>query len=202
MALMCRFKRLAIKLRQHVYLAEIAVEQLLIGMSTSRYFAASGTAGLARFWVNGNSRVPAPPPITIARVLSCVVFSFIISCNRFAAILSLGKHKLRVLWHLAACGTPALGGISTVPCSCGAGSSISGLATQAARTDQRPDFRSALRQVFRAMARTKTASTSRKSSNGSGPISLLNASLARHNKLEVVVGLLPESFCDVTPAID
>src|SRR6267378_850992 len=24
-------------------------------------------------------------------------------------LLKLGKHKLRVLWHLAACGTPALG---------------------------------------------------------------------------------------------
>src|SRR5829696_123799 len=36
--------------------------QLEIGTSTSRYFPASGTAGLARWAVSGNSRVPAPPP--------------------------------------------------------------------------------------------------------------------------------------------
>src|SRR6202011_1907496 len=46
--------------------------QLLIGMSTRRYLPPSGTAGLARSFVNGNSRVPAPPPITIASV-RCVV---------------------------------------------------------------------------------------------------------------------------------
>src|ERR1041385_2237991 len=37
--------------------------QLEIGMSTSRYLPASGTAGLARSFVSGNSRVPAPPPM-------------------------------------------------------------------------------------------------------------------------------------------
>src|SRR6059058_3165292 len=37
--------------------------QLEIGISTMRYFPASGTAGLARSLVNGNSRVPCPPPI-------------------------------------------------------------------------------------------------------------------------------------------
>src|SRR5688500_17798600 len=36
--------------------------QLEIGTSTSRYFPASGTAGLARWAVSGKSRVPAPPP--------------------------------------------------------------------------------------------------------------------------------------------
>src|SRR5688572_17973766 len=36
--------------------------QLEIGTSTSRYFPASGTAGLERWLVRGNSRVPAPPP--------------------------------------------------------------------------------------------------------------------------------------------
>src|SRR5580704_15899070 len=41
------------------------LRQLLIGISTSRYFPASGTAGLARSLVSGNSRVPAPPPMII-----------------------------------------------------------------------------------------------------------------------------------------
>src|SRR5262249_14981545 len=46
--------------------------QLLIGISTMRYFPPSGTAGLARSFVNGNKRVPAPPPIMMASV-PCVV---------------------------------------------------------------------------------------------------------------------------------
>ena len=41
--------------------------QLLMGMSTSRYLPASGTAGLARSLVRGKSRVPAPPPMMTAR---------------------------------------------------------------------------------------------------------------------------------------
>src|SRR5256885_16044151 len=36
--------------------------QFEIGTSTRRYLPASGTAGLARSRVSGNSRVPAPPP--------------------------------------------------------------------------------------------------------------------------------------------
>src|SRR5712664_115795 len=43
--------------------------QLLIGISTMRYLPPSGTAGLARSFVNGNKRVPAPPPIMMASVL-------------------------------------------------------------------------------------------------------------------------------------
>src|ERR671910_1089207 len=39
-----------------------ALRQLLIGMSTIRYFPPSGTAGFARSLVSGKSRVPAPPP--------------------------------------------------------------------------------------------------------------------------------------------
>src|SRR5205823_6808538 len=46
--------------------------QLLIGMSTMRYFPPSGTAGFARSFVKGNKRVPAPPPMTMASV-RCVV---------------------------------------------------------------------------------------------------------------------------------
>jgi hypothetical protein len=41
-------------------------------MSTIRYFPPSGTAGFARSFVNGNKRVPAPPPIMMASV-RCVV---------------------------------------------------------------------------------------------------------------------------------
>src|SRR6266700_667596 len=43
--------------------------QLEIGMSTRRYLPASGTAGLARSRVSGNSRVPCPPPMIIERTL-------------------------------------------------------------------------------------------------------------------------------------
>ena len=39
--------------------------QLEIGMSISRYFPASGTAGLDRILVKGDRRVPRPPPNTI-----------------------------------------------------------------------------------------------------------------------------------------
>src|SRR5947208_16500283 len=37
--------------------------QLEIGMSTSRYLTASGTAGLARSLVRGKRRLPCPPPM-------------------------------------------------------------------------------------------------------------------------------------------
>ena len=46
--------------------------QLLMGMSTSRYFPAIGTAGLARSFVNGNSRLPSPPPMITPNTLSGV----------------------------------------------------------------------------------------------------------------------------------
>src|SRR3954470_395490 len=41
--------------------------QLEIGISTRRYFPASGTAGLERSRVSGNRRVPCPPPMMIER---------------------------------------------------------------------------------------------------------------------------------------
>src|SRR5271169_2802 len=43
--------------------------QLEMGMSTSRYLPASGTAGLARSLVSGKSRVPWPPPMMTHRTL-------------------------------------------------------------------------------------------------------------------------------------
>src|ERR1043166_6874373 len=46
--------------------------QLLIGISTRRYFPPSGTAGFARSLVRGKRRVPAPPPIMIDNVFSVV----------------------------------------------------------------------------------------------------------------------------------
>src|SRR5216117_1321477 len=48
------------------------LRQLLIGISTSRYFPPRGTAGLARSFVKGNNRVPAPPPMMMESV-RCVV---------------------------------------------------------------------------------------------------------------------------------
>src|SRR5687768_8778 len=44
--------------------------QLEIGISTRRYLPASGTAGLERSLVRGNSREPAPPPIITARTFT------------------------------------------------------------------------------------------------------------------------------------
>src|SRR5256885_6593989 len=43
--------------------------QLEIGISTSRYLPASGTAGLARSRVRGNKRVPWPPPMMMESTL-------------------------------------------------------------------------------------------------------------------------------------
>src|SRR5688572_21837607 len=42
--------------------SRLELRQFEMGTSTSRYFPASGTAGLARSRVSGKSRVPAPPP--------------------------------------------------------------------------------------------------------------------------------------------
>src|SRR5262245_41220522 len=42
------------------------LRQLEIGMSISRYLAASGTAGFERMLVSGRRRVPCPPPNTTA----------------------------------------------------------------------------------------------------------------------------------------
>src|SRR5262249_2343129 len=47
-------------------------------MSTKRYLPASGTAGLARSFVSGNKRVPAPPPMMMERVLLVREFESII----------------------------------------------------------------------------------------------------------------------------
>src|SRR5437762_3972067 len=46
--------------------------QLEIGISTSRYFPASGTAGLERSLVSGNRRLPCPPPIMTESTLPTV----------------------------------------------------------------------------------------------------------------------------------
>src|ERR1044071_1163709 len=43
--------------------------QFEIGMSTSRYLPARGTAGFARSLVSGNRRVPWPPPMMTERTL-------------------------------------------------------------------------------------------------------------------------------------
>jgi hypothetical protein len=43
--------------------------QLLMAMSTSLHFPPIGTAGLQRLLVNGSSRVPWPPPMTMHRTL-------------------------------------------------------------------------------------------------------------------------------------
>src|SRR5260221_13372674 len=78
------------------------LRQLLIGMSTSLYFPPSGTAGLARSCVRGKSRVPAPPPMMMARVLSCGVFSIILSSTRFVHLLKpANQRRLAALYQRA-----------------------------------------------------------------------------------------------------
>src|SRR6185437_5154234 len=47
--------------------------QLEMGISTMRYLPASGTAGLARSLVNGNKRVPCPPPIMTESTLLVLI---------------------------------------------------------------------------------------------------------------------------------
>src|SRR5436190_20837127 len=47
--------------------------QLEIGMSTSRYLPANGTAGFARSFVRGNSRVPWPPPMMTESTLLVLI---------------------------------------------------------------------------------------------------------------------------------
>src|SRR5678816_3505087 len=44
-----------------------------MGISTSRYLPANGTAGFARSLVNGNNRVPWPPPIMTERTLLVLI---------------------------------------------------------------------------------------------------------------------------------
>src|SRR5690349_17017955 len=64
--------------------------QLEIGMSTSRYLPASGTAGFERSLVRGNKRLPAPPPMITARTLT------VFGADRFCPI---SPHLLTPLSH-------------------------------------------------------------------------------------------------------
>jgi len=50
--------------------------QLEMGISTMRYFPARGTAGLDRSLVRGKRRLPAPPPMMIAKVRCSMDRSF------------------------------------------------------------------------------------------------------------------------------
>jgi hypothetical protein len=50
--------------------------QLEMGISTSRYFPAIGTAGFERLGVSGNNLVPAPPPRITERI--CLLIADII----------------------------------------------------------------------------------------------------------------------------
>src|SRR6476660_3211580 len=63
---MCRWRELELNCVRTKILRRSELMQLLMGMSTSRYFPPNGTAGLDRFLVSGNRRVPAPPPMITA----------------------------------------------------------------------------------------------------------------------------------------
>lgn len=60
--------------------------QLLMGMSTSLYLPASGTAGLQRYFVSGYKRVPRPPPMIMLITFFVMSCQFLINCGvrRFA----------------------------------------------------------------------------------------------------------------------
>src|SRR6185437_1598706 len=61
--------------------------QLEMGMSTMRYLPASGTAGLARSFVSGNSRVPCPPPImTESTLLVLIVCRPVCDIQKFLSL--------------------------------------------------------------------------------------------------------------------
>jgi hypothetical protein len=55
--------------------------QLEIGISTSRYLPASGTAGFARSLVSGNKRVPCPPPIITESTLALMSADLRLMCD-------------------------------------------------------------------------------------------------------------------------
>src|SRR5580704_16447622 len=70
------------------------LRQLLIGMSTNRYFPASGTAGLERSFVSGNNRVPCPPPMMMESTLLALTagriecgIKILLGKNMFAGII-------------------------------------------------------------------------------------------------------------------
>ena len=59
---MCRFREAELYMVSTNMRVIPEFRQLEMGMSTSRYLPAMGTAGLDRLAVNGNNLVPAPPP--------------------------------------------------------------------------------------------------------------------------------------------
>ena len=56
--------------------------QLLMGMSTSRYLPAMGTAGFDRLEVNGYNRLPAPPP----RITATTEFEIVVIWGNLSEI--------------------------------------------------------------------------------------------------------------------
>src|ERR1700743_1526195 len=74
--------------------------QLEIGMSTNRYFPASGTAGLARSFVSGKRRVPWPPPMMTHNTLLVFklwrpVFDIAFGVNKILPTISLPASQTR-----------------------------------------------------------------------------------------------------------
>jgi hypothetical protein len=59
---MCLFNEAELNCVKTYILPTFEFRQLEIGISTRRYFPAMGTAGLLLVDVNGDKRVPAPPP--------------------------------------------------------------------------------------------------------------------------------------------
>src|SRR5437764_2842528 len=74
--------------------------QLEIGISTNRYFPASGTAGLERSLVSGNRRLPCPPPIMTESTLPTVgaIRLLCMSAISFRLISPLLYNPLDVHW--------------------------------------------------------------------------------------------------------
>src|SRR5437868_1933997 len=74
--------------------------QLEIGISTSRYLPARGTAGLERSRVRGNRRVPCPPPIMMERTLPMLTgVIFVGAIPQSISRCSWPRFKLRGSFH-------------------------------------------------------------------------------------------------------
>ncbi len=65
---MCRMSEVLLNCVSTYICRNPELMQFEIGISTMRYLPASGTAGFDRSLVRGKSRVPAPPPMMMARV--------------------------------------------------------------------------------------------------------------------------------------
>lgn len=74
---MCEFNDAELNWVSTKILLSPELRQFEIGISTNLYFPAIGTAGFDLVFVNGNNRLPLPPPSTMEITLSFIdVFGY------------------------------------------------------------------------------------------------------------------------------